>query len=208
MTVAGLGTGDRGSVPARTRELLSNADYVIGSAAALAVARPWIRAVELPLRADNREELVNRLARDVRAGLWSMVATLGDPSESAPRLLTELKQAIGTVSLIPAPGFYQLALAQAGLSPLEAVCASVEQVSDGVRPAHDGRATVILGADDAGTWQDVAQALAGSGAGFAPAQLVTGLSGQPSVTTTSLTNVAETEIGNIAAAVDSALILR
>ena len=55
MTVAGLGTGDPASVPIQTREMLANADYVIGSPAALSVARRWIRSVELPLHADNRE---------------------------------------------------------------------------------------------------------------------------------------------------------
>ena len=106
ITVAGLGAGNRESVPTRTRELLSNADYVIGTLQALDVARPWIRSVELPLRTDNRDELVNRLARDIGAGLWSMVVTLGDPSESSPGLLDQLAQEVGPVSVTPAPGFY------------------------------------------------------------------------------------------------------
>ena len=207
-TVAGLGTGNREAVPTATRELMSNADYVIGSEAALAVARPWIRSVALELRSDNREELVNRLVRDIRAGLWSMVVTLGDPAESAPGLLSQLEQAVGTVSTVAAAGFYRRALEQAAISPLTALCASVEQLKRATPVPEGGRAVVILGADGAGTWRDAAVALAKSGDwSSAPVRLVIGLAGQPSVTTTSLRNMAETTAGEVAAAADSALIL-
>ncbi len=208
ITVAGLGAGDGAAVPTATRELLSNADYVIGSAAALAVAHPWIRSVELELRSDNREELVNRLVRDIRAGLWSMVVTLGDPAESAPGLVSELEQAVGKVATVAAPGFYRLALEQAGVSPLAAVCASVEQIKPGTPTPEGGRAMVVLGADGAGTWRDAAATLTSSdGWASVPARLVLGLTGQPSVATTSLRDIAETTAGENAAAVDSALIL-
>ncbi|MXZ92121.1 MAG: hypothetical protein F4W95_06995 [Chloroflexi bacterium] len=208
VTVAGLGPGDPAAVPIQARELLANADYVIGSPAALAVARRWIRSVELPLRADNRAELVNRIVRDVRAGLWSMVVTLGDPAESAPVLLTALDSAVDAVSVIPAPGFYRLALAQIGLSPLDAVCASVERIGDLAQSPPPGRTVVILGAYDGGKWSDAARSLAS--AGLPPetqTQLLTGLSAQPSDTATSLRDVADTPIGDTDAAVDSALIL-
>lgn len=208
ITVAGLGAGGGPGVPTATRELLSNADYVIGSEAALAVAHPWIRSVELELRSDNREELVNRLVRDIRAGLWSMVVTLGDPAESAPGLVNELERAVGKVATVTAPGFYRLALEQAGVSPLGAVCASVEQIKPGIPAPEGGRALVVLGADGAGTWRDAAVALASSdGWASVPARLVLGLAGRPSVTTTSLRDIAETTAGENAATVDSALIL-
>ncbi len=209
VTVAGLGAGDRQQVPTTTRELLSNADYVIGTQAALAVARPWIRSVELELRPDNREELVNRLVRDIRAGLWSMVATLGDPAESAPGLVTQLEQAVGQVSLVAAPGFYRLALELVGISPLDAVCASVERIdNDAGIPRADGRTVVALGAEDAGTWREVAAALAASDLEVSrTVRLVANLSGQATVTTATLGDVLVTEIGDVAAEVDSALVL-
>ena len=208
VTVAGLGPGDTAAVPLQTRELLANADYVVGSPAALDLARRWIRSVELPLHAGNRAELVNRIARDVRAGLWSMVVTLGDPAESATGLLTALESAADTVSAIPAPGFYRLALAQVELSPLDALCATVERIGDVAQGPPPGRATVILGADGAGKWSDAARSLASSGVpGETPAQLLAGLSAQPSLTTTSLRDIEETAIGDTDAAVDSALIL-
>ena len=154
VTVAGLGTGSRESVPTRTRELLSNADYVIGSEGALAVARPWIRSVELELRPDNEEELVNRLVRDIRAGLWSMVVTLGDPAESAPGLVGQLEEAVGAVSTVSAPGFYRLVLDTVGISPLDAVCASAERV--GQSREHIGRPRTCGGDPGVGALRIVA----------------------------------------------------
>ena len=210
ITVAGLGVGDRPGVPTATRELLSNADYVIGSQSALAVARPWIRAVELELRPDNRDELVNRLVRDIRAGLWSMVVTLGDPAESAPGLISQLERAVGTVSTVAAPGFYRLALDLAGISPLDAACASVERIDEAAGiPDAPGRAVVVLGAEHAGSWREAAAALVASGIEAARAvRLIANLSGQPTVTAATLQDVLETEIGDVPAAVDSALILK
>ena len=234
VTVAGLGTGDPDSVPAPVRELLANADYVIGSAAALALARPWIRAVALPLRPDNRAELVNRLARDIKAGLWSMVVTLGDPAESAPALLSQLAAAADAVSLIPAPGFYRMALSQVNISPLDAVCLSIDRPTDSApinrptdsapidrptdsapinRPTDSApmpppgpRAAVVLGSDSGDTWQLAAMMLSVWGMPeTAPAHLITGLATQPTITNTTLQDLIETPLGNTPAAIDSAL---
>ena len=209
VTVAGLGTGDPASVPMPTREMLANADYVIGSPAALAVARRWIRSVELTLNADNRAEIVNRLVRDIRAGLWSMVVTLGDPAESMPSLLSDLEESVGTVSLIPAPGFYRLALERSGLSPLESVCGSVERIDDlaGIAAAS-GRAVVILGADDAGTWRDAAGGLQQAGVcADTPADLVVNMSAACATIATSLAELIDAPLGDGDAGVDSALVI-
>ena len=206
VTVAGLGTGSRESVPTATRELLSNADYVIGSQAALAVARPWIRSVELELRPDNREELVNRLVRDIRAGLWSMVVTLGDPAESAPGLISQLQEAVGAVSTVAAAGFYRLVLEVVGVSPLDAVCTSIERT--GGEAGASARSTVVLGSEHAGSWRDAAAAMTDSGIdASSPVRYVANLSAQPSVTATTLWDMMQSDIGDAAVAVDSALVL-
>ncbi len=206
VTVAGLGTGSRESVPTATRELLSNADYVIGSQAALAVARPWIRSVELELRPDNREELVNRLVRDIRAGLWSMVVTLGDPPESAPSLVRQLQEAVGAVSTVAAAGFYRLVLEVVGISPLDAVCTSIERI--GGEAGAPARSTVVLGSEHAGSWRDAAAVMTAFGIdASSPVRYVANLSAQPSVTATTLWDMMQSDIGDAAAAVDSALVL-
>ena len=209
VSVAGLGTGDREAVPIRTRELLANADYVIGTPHALEVARHWIRSVELPLSGDNREELVNRLARDIQAGLWTMVVTLGDPAESAPGLLDRLAREVGPVSLTSAPGFYQLALKTVRLSPLNAVCATVEQVEQlAATPPTGGRAVVVLGSDHAGPWSKAAATLQHSGGRSSePVTLVTDMSDRANLLDTSLRDLAWGDLGKTEAAVDSALIL-
>ena len=223
VTVAGLGVGADGSadvdaVPLRTRELLSNADYVAGTAAALSIARRWIRGVELEMRPDNRAELVNRLARDARAGLWSMAVTQGDPAESAPDLLRQLDAAADAVSVVAAPGFYRAALTAAGISPLAAVCVSVTQLDDsdgGVSAsglasnlASGPRAAVILGADGARSWGEVAAALLELE--LAPeraAQVVAQLGGRTVTVSGALGSLPDTAAGERPAAIDSALIL-
>ena len=221
VTVAGLGVGgvggDADAVPLRTRELLSNADYVAGAADALAIARRWIRGVELEMRSDNRAELVNRLARDALAGLWSLVVTRGDPAESAPDLVGQLDAAADAVSVIAAPGFYRAALAAAGISPLAAVCVSVTQLDGGefsppglaASLAVGQRAVVILGADGAGTWGDAADALLASG--WLPdtgAQVATQLGSHPAIVAGALGSLPDTAAGDYPAVVDTALILR
>ena len=179
-----------------------------GTAAALAVARPWVRAVALPLDAGNRAELLNRLCREARAGLWTMVVTLGDPAESAPALVDDLAAAADAVSVIPAPGFYRRALERAGLSPLEAVCAAIARLpadAAGVAAlAAAGRRIVALGSDDGGVWSDGAAALVSAGvAADTPAQLVTGLAGRSS----GLAAFPLHQTPEVAVAVDAALIV-
>ena len=209
VTVAGLGTGDPASVPMQTREMLANADYVIGSPAALSVASRWIRSVQLPLHADNRAELVNRLVRDIRAGLWSMVVTLGDPAESMPTLMSNLIDAVGNVSVISAPGFYRLALERLGLSPLDAVCGSVERIDAVANLSASDRAVVVLGSDNVGTWRDAAVSLQQSGIpADTPAHLITNMSTKCATIATSLVELIAAPLGDTAATVDSALILR
>ena len=137
-----------------------------------------------------------------------MVVTLGDPAESAPGLLTELEAAINSVSLIPAPGYYRLALAQVGLSPLAAVCGSVERIDDVANLSASNRAVVVLGADYAGTWRDAAHALKTAGiSSDTSVELVANLSSSSSVTSMSLDELIAAEAGETNAAVDSTLVI-
>ena len=208
VTIAGLGTGEPDGVPAAARELLSNADYVAGTATALAAARPWVRGVALPLDAGNRAELLNRLAREARAGLWTMLVTLGDPAESAPALVDDLAASADAVSVVPAPGFYRRALERAGISPLDAVCAAIARLpEDAGALAAAGRRIVALGSDDGnggGVWSDGAAALVSAGvASDAPARLLTGLAGRSS----GLAAFPLHQTPEVAVAVDAALIV-
>ncbi len=67
--------------------LLGHADYVAGTPDALAAVRNFASGIELELNGSNTDEVVSRLGRDTRAGLWTVVCTMGSPSESHPDVL-------------------------------------------------------------------------------------------------------------------------
>ena len=84
VNIVGLGDGSPERTHPETRDLLNHADYVAGPPAALEVVRQWVRGVELALDDGNADELVSRMAREARAGLWAVVCVLGDPGEDDP----------------------------------------------------------------------------------------------------------------------------
>ena len=71
-----------------------------------------------------------------------------------------------------------------------------------------GRVAVVLGADHAGPWSNVASMLLRSGvASSETAQLVTDMSSRASVSETSLRDLAQGDLGKTDACIDSALVL-
>ena len=101
VTVAGLGSGDPNAVPLQVKELIAFADYTAGEEAALELVRPWIRGLEIVIRPDNREEVVSRLGRETRAGLWAVICVLGeDPDTADPALLTLARQHCDSVVIV------------------------------------------------------------------------------------------------------------
>lgn len=88
VTVLTLGNGDMDAVPLRVKELIAFADFAAGDAAALDVARPWVRGLEAVIRPDNLEEVVSRMGRESRAGLWTVICVMGDsPEDDHPELM-------------------------------------------------------------------------------------------------------------------------
>ena len=165
VTVAGLGTGDPAAGPdagagnAGQRRLCHRFAGCPGR-------RPPLDPLGgiAPASGQPRRVGQSYRARHPRRSSGPMVVTLGDPAESMPSLLSDLEESVGAVSLIPAPGFYRLALERSGLSPLKAVCGSVERIGDVAEiAAASGRAVVILGSDDAGIWRDAAGSLQQAG---------------------------------------------
>lgn len=67
--------------------LLKHADYVAGTAEALNEVRSFASGTELEMDGSNADEVVSRLGRDARAGLWNVVCVIGSPSENHPELL-------------------------------------------------------------------------------------------------------------------------
>jgi len=72
--------------------LLKHADYVTGTPEALAAVRDFASGTELELNGDNTEEVVTRLGRDTRAGLWTVICTIGSPAEFHTDLLKAAEQ--------------------------------------------------------------------------------------------------------------------
>ena len=90
--VIGLANGDTSQISTQAKDLLSYADYIAGSPEALDVVRPLTRGVELTLRQDNQDEVLSRLGRDARAGIWAVVCCMGDPNADGNPVVDRLKK--------------------------------------------------------------------------------------------------------------------
>ncbi len=77
LNVVELGDGDPRRIADSVKDLINQADYVVGEPVALDMVRPWVRGVELVLNVDNSEEIIARMGRQVRAGIWAVVCCLG-----------------------------------------------------------------------------------------------------------------------------------
>ena len=84
LNIAALGDGDPSRLSVEVKDLLNMADYVVGDAEALAAIGHLVRGVQLTMNSGNREELVNRAARESREGLWAIVCVMGDATDGDP----------------------------------------------------------------------------------------------------------------------------
>ena len=82
--------------------LLKHADYVAGTPEALDAVRNVASGTELTFNGKNTGEILSRLGRDTRAGLWTVVCTIGSPSESDPELLKAAEQHCDKVVILKA----------------------------------------------------------------------------------------------------------
>ena len=78
LNVVALGDGDPSRLSPQVKDMLNMADCVAGSPEALAAVGHIVRGVQLAVRPGNREELVNRAARETHEGLWVLVCVMGD----------------------------------------------------------------------------------------------------------------------------------
>ncbi len=86
LNIAALGDGDPSRLTTEVRDMLNMADYVVGDSQALAAVGHLVRGVQLTMHPGNREELVNRAARESREGLWAIVCVMGDAAEDDPNV--------------------------------------------------------------------------------------------------------------------------
>lgn len=107
VNIVGLGAGSRKEmsdrIAANVKDLLNYADYVVGEPAALEIVRPLMRGVELVLRPDNGDEVMSRLGREVKAGIWVVVCCLDDPNEAGNATVALAKKHAETVVIHPVP---------------------------------------------------------------------------------------------------------
>ena len=94
-----LGDGASRSLSDEARGLLNQADYVAGESEALNAVRIMVRGVELTISERNAEEIVSRLARETRAGLWSVIVCLGRAEIEASSLIQLTKRHAGAVAV-------------------------------------------------------------------------------------------------------------
>ena len=81
LNVVALGDGDPARLSQQAKDLLNMADYVVGEADALSIVSAYVRGAQLAMHPGNREELVNRAARETREGLWAIVCVMGRGAE-------------------------------------------------------------------------------------------------------------------------------
>ena len=88
LNIAALGDGDPARLSTEVKDLLNMADYVVAEPEAIAAIGHLVRGVKLTMHPGNREELVNRAARESREGLWAIVCIMGDASDDDPTVTT------------------------------------------------------------------------------------------------------------------------
>ncbi len=88
LNIAALGDGDLSSLSTEVKDMLNMADYVVADQAAFDAVGHLVRGVKLTMHADNREELINRAARESRDGLWGIVCVMGDGSDDDETVAT------------------------------------------------------------------------------------------------------------------------
>ena len=81
LNIVALGDGSPVHLSQGVKDLLNMADYVVGEPAALELVASLIRGVPLTLHPGNRDEMLNRCARETKEGLWAVVCVTGSGEE-------------------------------------------------------------------------------------------------------------------------------
>ncbi len=87
VTLIGLDPDQPSELGASAIGLHKHADYVAGAPEALNAVRNFAGGAELALNGQNTEEILSRLGRETRAGIWAVICTIGSPPEFHPQLL-------------------------------------------------------------------------------------------------------------------------
>ena len=100
LNIAALGDGDPSRLSAGVRDMLNMADYVVAEPEALAAVGHLVRGVQLVMNPGNRDEMLNRAARDSRDGLWGIICVMGDAPDGDPTVAAA-RQLAETIAVHP-----------------------------------------------------------------------------------------------------------
>ncbi len=103
LNLVALGDGNAARLSTEVRDMLNMADYVVGEAEALDAVGHLVRGVKLTMHQGNRDELINRAARESREGLWAIVCVLGHAPDEDPTVAAARRFA-DAVAVHRAPG--------------------------------------------------------------------------------------------------------
>ena len=92
LNIVALGDGNPDHTIPSVKDLLNMADYLIGEPEALDVVAPYARGALLTLTPENRNELINRAAREAREGLWPIICVMGFAPNPNPEILALAQQ--------------------------------------------------------------------------------------------------------------------
>ena len=152
ITVVAVGPGDSDMLTLRGREVLMNADLVLGFTTVLNVVRPWLEHAEVrPMTYRDQEEVLEYAEGQVRAGKRCVVCCWGDLNVSARELLARVRRRADNVKLVPGISSVQVAMARTGISLEDAVFITLHKRADTggdldelVHYINEGRRHIIM----------------------------------------------------------------
>ena len=147
-----VGPGDSDMLTLRGREVLMNADLVLGFTTVLNVVRPWLEHAEVrPMTYRDQEEALEYAEGQVRAGKRCVVCCWGDLNVSARELLARVRRRADNVKLVPGISSVQVAMARTGISLEDAVFITLHKRADTggdldelVHYINEGRRHIIM----------------------------------------------------------------
>jgi len=156
IAVVAVGPGDPSLMTLQGREILENADLVVGFKTVLDVVQPWLANAETrPMTYRDQEDVLEYAESQAKQGKRCVVCCWGDLNVSARELLARVRRRAGKVELTPGISSIQIACARAGISMEESVFMTLHQrrgasedfasdVEEVVHFLNDGRRHVIL----------------------------------------------------------------
>ncbi len=152
ITVVAVGPGNPDMLTLQARQVLREADIVLGFNTVLNVVRPWLEAAEVcPMTYRDQEQVLEYAEGQARVGRKCVVCCWGDLNVSARELLERVRRRADSVALVPGISSVQVALARTGISLEDSVFITLHKRADSaseleelVHYVNEGRRHVVL----------------------------------------------------------------